>query len=774
MTFRAAILGLLVGLFIASITFYNDFVVKGTMLVASHLPIGVFGLLAIAVLVANPLLRLLGRAAPLTAGELAVATAIALAACPWPGSGFWRYAVTGPSMPAHWLSSSTSWQGQGLMSYVPGGSPLVAEGQVTDPQGAARRLLDEPGLAGALEEAETRMLRGIAEAPRAAPTARRELAAVLNRLIGAEEDVAAKREELTRALSPHVAPPPRGEGALVTGGRRDRETIEHLVTGHGTGELLSPENVPWAAWWPTLRLWAGSALLLGLASLCLSIIVHPQWSQRELLPYPIARLVNELGERSEGRGLPDVARSAGFWVALVTVLAIHSINGLRAWYPELPTVPLRYDLGGFRTMFPNGFRVPLSYGVFAPTVFFSVIGFAFFLPTAASLSMGLAPLAWVTFGGMLLANGIPIDYSKIEPTKANFLRFGAYLGMAAMIVYIGRRYYAHVVLGALGMRRGAGDATASAIWAARALVPLVLSAGVLLYTAGLEWWTVALLLFSIFLSWLVLTRIVCETGMIFVTNAFHVAVIVEGLVGFEALGPTGIILVGMTAWLLIADPRECAMPYLATALAAVDRSGAGVRAVAAKIAPLLAIMLVGSMLVAGFVTLCLQYEHGVTGMKNPYAMRDVPNMPFNRAALLSSEASSIGTLASSVAATGWDKLAFADPEDGVLWWLALGFGLVLATALARLRLPTFPLHPVLFLVWGTYASSHMGFSFLLGWAIKAAVTGTGGAGAYRTAKPIMIGLIVGELLAAVLWMVVGATYFEATGLAPVTYSIFPG
>jgi hypothetical protein len=41
-------------------------------------------------------------------------------------------------------------------------------------------------------------------------------------------------------------------------------------------------------------------------------------------------------------------------------------------------------------------------------------------------------------------------------------------------------------------------------------------------------------------------------------------------------------------------------------------------------------------------------------------------------------------------------------------------------------------------------------------------------------RPLMVGVIAGELLSGLFWMLVGALYFFITGTAPINYSIFPG
>jgi hypothetical protein len=138
-----------------------------------------------------------------------------------------------------------------------------------------------------------------------------------------------------------------------------------------------------------------------------------------------------------------------------------------------------------------------------------------------------------------------------------------------------------------------------------------------------------------------------------------------------------------------------------------------------------------------------------------------------------SKAAAEGTLSSATSLSGLSSLAAFRPDPGAFTWVLLGLGFALA-AVARLRLPWWPLHPVAFLVWGTYPIVMFGPSFLIGWLVKAAVIGTTGAKGYHTFRPLMVGVIAGELLMGLVWMIVGVVYYFAAGKAPVMYNIFPG
>ena len=108
--------------------------------------------------------------------------------------------------------------------------------------------------------------------------------------------------------------------------------------------------------------------------------------------------------------------------------------------------------------------------------------------------------------------------------------------------------------------------------------------------------------------------------------------------------------------------------------------------------------------------------------------------------------------------------------------ISFGGGLVavLAFAAIRLRWPKWPLHPVLFLVWGTYAGYTFAASFLAGWFIKVAVTQYGGASWYQRLKPMMFGMIAGEMLAGLVTMAVGFVYWLKTGCPRRRSTLCPG
>jgi hypothetical protein len=84
-------------------------------------------------------------------------------------------------------------------------------------------------------------------------------------------------------------------------------------------------------------------------------------------------------------------------------------------------------------------------------------------------------------------------------------------------------------------------------------------------------------------------------------------------------------------------------------------------------------------------------------------------------------------------------IAFGALLAGVLYWLSI-------------TLPTWPLHPIgLMLVDTPSYGNKVWASIFIGWAVKNLIVRFGGAMGYRAARFAFLGLILGEVFAAVFW-----------------------
>ena len=86
--------------------------------------------------------------------------------------------------------------------------------------------------------------------------------------------------------------------------------------------------------------------------------------------------------------------------------------------------------------------------------------------------------------------------------------------------------------------------------------------------------------------------------------------------------------------------------------------------------------------------------------------------------------------------------------------LSLGAGITLLLQLATWRFAWWPFLPVGYLACNTYYLHAAWFSLMIGWLIKVLILRFGGASFYQRWRPLFIGLIFGEALAAATVLIV--------------------
>jgi hypothetical protein len=96
--------------------------------------------------------------------------------------------------------------------------------------------------------------------------------------------------------------------------------------------------------------------------------------------------------------------------------------------------------------------------------------------------------------------------------------------------------------------------------------------------------------------------------------------------------------------------------------------------------------------------------------------------------------------------------------------VSIGAGLLGALAAIRVVVPGWPIHPIGYLLVYTRPVSVLWFSMMVGWLLKALVVRFGGAGLYRKAMPVFIGLAFWMVFAVI---AAGLNYpYRAVGIMP--------
>jgi hypothetical protein len=383
--------------------------------------------------------------------------------------------------------------------------------------------------------------------------------------------------------------------------------------------------------------------------------------------------------------------------------------------------------------------------------------------------MGLGPFLNPLLVGVLARYGLSLQYGAMSTPNAQcFMNFGAYFGLLLAILYTGRHYYGQVLRRAVLIPAVEAHAP-EAVWGARLFLICAGLFIISLISVGLDWPLAVLYTGLIFVLFLVVGRLSAETGAFMVQPYWFPCVTLWGLFGARALGVKSVLIMLLLSAVLAVDPREALMPFVVNGLKLLNLRRERIGRTAAWY---VAALLIG-LAVAVPVTLAFQYDRGAN-LGDVWGTQLVPQRPFDKAIEVRQRLTAQGGLEAAEATTGWRRFAEMSPKLPCLIGFGSGLGIVLVFAAIRLRWAKWPLHPVLFLVWGSWAGRMLAASFLGGWVIKAVVTHFGGASWYQRLKPLMFGLIAGELLGGLTPMAVGLVYWLVTGLPPRTFRVLPG
>jgi hypothetical protein len=677
MTPRAVILGFLCGAFLCAVCFFNDEVIRQSVMIRCFLPVSVYGALVLFVIAVNPLLRRVWSRLALTGREVAVVTALSLAVCYVPGYALIQPLTSFLILPKHYERVTPGWRSAGVIDRLP-------------------------------------------------------------------------------------------SYMLVDTSTDESTVLDGYVQGLGTGsESFGLSDIPWHGWTATLGFWLPLVFTLSVASIALAVVVHRQWSEHEHIPYPIAAFAHALLPDKERRW-GAVMRGRLFWIGLAIPLVIHLNNYTCGWHPNhMVRVRLLYDFTALHPLLPALARGG-GWMLLRPRLIFTVVGFAFFLATDVSLSLGLAPFVYCTVVGILAGMGVSLTGAQMSQGYVGYLHAGAFLAMFGLLLYRGRHFYWNVARRTVFLR-SADDVQSCEAWGGRVFV----AASVLLIwqvtRTGLDWQLAFLYVCVGIALLLVLSRVVAETGVFYIYPTFFPCALVGGFFGFQALGVQPMLLMLVITSVLFVNPSEALMPFMVHAIKLVELN----RIPRGRLAVLGAGALAVGIAVALPATLYWQYGRGGKSTGHGWITNSVPRFAFNEAVRIQYKLDAQGTLAAAEARSGWERLAHISPDGGRMLAFGITFGLVLLFAAARTRSPRFPFHPVMFLVLGTWQSRILASSFLVGWAVKHAVTRYGGHATYQRLRPLMIGFIAGEMLAGVLLLLFGALYYFATGQPPVPYRVLP-
>jgi hypothetical protein len=332
-----------------------------------------------------------------------------------------------------------------------------------------------------------------------------------------------------------------------------------FIQGRITEGPFSPaRDVPWTAWARPLLTWLPLAIVIMAAFIGLALVFHRQWAEHERLPYPIATFARSLWA-TDGEG--SALSNRGFWIAAGIVLAIHMVNFAHSWWPQhLVQIPTRFDFRSVGQLFTTFWKGGLAGSLCQFRVFFSVVGFAYLVSSDVSLSFGIAPFINALFDGILATYGISTrEGGEHRASIYTSLNIGSFVAFVAMIGYFGRRHYWSVLRSCFGLR-SEDQPRPHETWGMRTFVVGSVVATILMIAYGLAWPFAIIYMLSVIAFYVAVSRVVAETGLFFMKPAWVPHILLLGVFGGYALGPTAALIAMFFSAVLFAEARETVMP----------------------------------------------------------------------------------------------------------------------------------------------------------------------------------------------------------------------
>jgi hypothetical protein len=499
----------------------------------------------------------------------------------------------------------------------------------------------------------------------------------------------------------------------------------------GFYESLPPgAAIPWGQWVVPLLAWGVLVLALyGLAT-SLSLLLYPQWADREKLTFPLVALPMEMTANADRPFAPGGFWSNSLmWIGFSLAALVGTGKGLGYYYPEFAGFRLQYP--SLHTYFP---AEPWRSIGWSPVIVYPlVIAVSVLLRTEVSGS--LVFFYWFTKLELVIASAIGHrgGTRDIEgyPVWLGAQPWGGYFAYLGMALWAARGHLAQAWRQTTGRERPSpGQPVSYRICLIGGGACMVVAAG-WLTAAGMSFWTAAVTVVCYGMIITILSKVVVESGLLFVQQTLMPGQVLNNFFGTKTIGVPSFTVGMYFEQAFGTDLRATVMPSFVQGLKIADEANLSKRWM--TIAFWLAI--VAALPVTYIRTLQVCYRYGAVNCDPWFA--------------------TWSGLAGWNGLTRW--LANPRPASG---WLALAMGIG-ATALWGIsllgrRYLWFPLHPIGFIMMQAHSMHTVWFSIFVGWALKSIVLRYGGAKGLRTTRPFFLGIAFGDIFMMVFWLIVAA------------------
>lgn len=498
---------------------------------------------------------------------------------------------------------------------------------------------------------------------------------------------------------------------------QDTDSARAFFGGYPRGQ----EHVLWSAWSVPLIGWGIFALCFFGLTFSVAALLRKQWIESERFAFPLVQLPLLLTEPKT-----TLLKSPVLWIGVAVPLFLHGLNGFHKLYPSLPELATTVNAMDFLTEPPFNQIGPLQLSLFPLAV-----GIGFLLAGEVGLSLWLF---FVLFKLQCLFAGYqnwdqPVSLSGFSFRLFYSLQaFGGALALAGWVLWSARKHLKKTLAENIGLRLGFwGSLVGLVLWEWAAGIPPALIAASLLM----------ILLALVTVSWAT-----CQAGVLFMAMPFTTFDVLGPLLGMGSIAPPALYTLYRAEYGFVYNTRELLLPALLGGVRATGEAGLASR----SFFRLAGLTLLVAVVVAGLALISLPYLSGGSASFETWTFRTGPQIPLQ--------------LAASAASSP------LRPAVSNLGHVLGGFVVVAGLLFCRVRFGV-GLHPIGFLTAPVYGLHMLWFSVLLGWLAKTILLRLGGLGMYRLSLPFFLGLILGDALSAVFWVVLGV-------LTGIGYQTLPG
>lgn len=504
-------------------------------------------------------------------------------------------------------------------------------------------------------------------------------------------------------------------------------------------------RIPWSVWITPMALWGVFILFTYTAMIGLAGLFSHQWVENEKMNFPLLRVPEILSKEAEKKSLGKYFSHQYFLIGLSIPVFLHLFNGLHTYFPQVPQIPTLILAQPYipKEGILSGFYKAKIY------IYPAFIGFAFLASKQISFSFwlffllgGFLPGTLQALGWRIPAAALGTTFSPVLSRVEEMQMVGAFGVFFFFIVWLARDYLFQVARSMWTGKDPVEDA--HGFLTPRASVWALLAGffGIVLWLGFMGMNVLAALIFIgvCFMFQLVASRLICQGGLPYFTLALAPS---DGFLAFlntRLISPVTLYLALIVQKVTFLDLRESLMPSLFHSSKLSDGSRPANRFLWGIV-----LALIVGVTVSFVSMLALYYKYGISTLPDDWAIDTARRVHENAAQVLN------------------------HPEGSKEWsmlFTSIGALVMLLLVMGYHQFIWWPLHPIGYLTTYSSAMQILWFGFFIGWLCNTIVLRYGGVHLFKEVRRLFVGMIVGDLVMAIIWLIVGM-------FNPISYHVLP-